>query len=111
MFAFRTPISVPAPAERLRLPVLDAGAAAAGDDVVRLRADWPAVLAMTGYARRATWLFGHRGAALECVEGRQRFCRSRCGSGDRTSVRLDFGGWMSVVARREGAARMLDFFS
>jgi putative heme degradation protein len=112
MFAFRTPLSAPATAlsGRLRLPVLVAGAGG-GDDAVRLRADWPAVLAMTGYARRATWLFGHRAAALECVEGRQQLCRSRCGSGDRTTVRLDFGGWMSVVARRDGGARMLDFFS
>jgi putative heme degradation protein len=111
MFAFRTPLSATAVASgRLRLPVFEAGAAA-GDDVVRLRADWPAVLAMTGYAKRATWLFGHRGAALECVEGRQRVCRSRCGSGDRTTVRLDFGGWMSVVARRDGGARVLEFFS
>jgi putative heme degradation protein len=111
MFAFRTPISARAVglAGRLRLPVLDAGAA--GDDVVRLRADWPAVLAMTGYARRATWLFGHRAAALECVEGRQRLCSSRCGSGDRTTVRLDFGGWLSVVARRDGDTRWLEFFS
>jgi putative heme degradation protein len=111
MFAFRTPISAPVvPAGRLRLPAREAGGAS-DDDVVRLRADWPAVLSMSRYARRATWLFGHRAAALECVEGRQRFCRSRCGSGDRTSVRLDFGGWMSVVARREGGARLLDFFS
>ncbi len=111
MFAFRTPISAPAAApSRLQLPVLDSGASG-GDEAVRLRADWPAVLSMTRYARRATWLFGHGAAALECVEGRQRLCRSRCGSGDRTTVRLDFGGWMSVVARREGGARLLEFFS
>ncbi len=109
MFAFRTPL-LERPAEaplRLSLPAR----AAVDGDAVRLRADWPALLALTGYAARATWLFGHRAAVLECVEHDPHPCMTRRAAADPTRFQLSLAAWTTPIVRRVGNLRQLEFFS
>ena len=112
MFAFTIPIEArPArPNCRLRLPAFDP-VATRDDEIVRLRPDWPALIATTRFARRATWLFGHRVGVLECADRRVRSCAQRSESGDPIGVCLDFTGWSHAVARRRAAAREIEFYA
>jgi putative heme degradation protein len=112
MFAFTLPIdTLPVkPRTRLRLPAVDP-VASGDDEIVRLRPDWPALMAMTRFAGRATWLFGHRVAVLECVEPRTRPCARRGEAGDPTCVRFNFKTWTHAVARRRAASRQIEFYA
>jgi hypothetical protein len=94
-----------------RLADAAALAARCGDDVVRLRPAWPAVIAATRFARRARWRFGNRAATFECVEPRAKRWLSHRGAGDPVQVRFDLDNWSSAYARADGKMREIDVFA
>jgi hypothetical protein len=110
MFAFTTPIDPAGRATRGRLSLPNHASEADERAVVRLRPDWPAVLSLARFARRATWLFGNAGAVVECVDQAPRSCAALRPSGDATSIRLNFAGWATTLIRPERRARHVEFF-
>jgi hypothetical protein len=86
-------------------------AARCGDDVVRLRPAWTAVIAATRFARRARWLFGNRAATLTCLELQPKRWLTQRGSDDPVQVHFDLRHWSSAYARCEGRAREIDIFA
>jgi hypothetical protein len=86
-------------------------AARCGDDVVRLRPSWAAVIAATRFARHARWLFGNRAATLVCVEPQPKRWLNQRGSDDPVQVHFDLRQWGSAYARCDGRAREIDVFA
>jgi hypothetical protein len=86
-------------------------AARCGNDVVRLRPSWPAVIAATRFARDARWLFGNRVATLECVEPQPKRWLTQRGAGDPVQVHFNLAQWASAYARCEERAREIDVFA
>jgi hypothetical protein len=86
-------------------------AARCGDDVVRLRPSWAAVIAATRFARQARWLFGNRAATLACVEPQPKRWLTQRGSADPVQVHFDLRHWGSAYARCDGRAREIDVFA
>jgi putative heme degradation protein len=86
-------------------------AARCGDDVVRLRPLWPALIAATRFARRTRWSFGNAFASLTCVEPQQRRWLTQRDESDPVQLRFDFGRWCSAYARVDGGAREIDVFA
>jgi hypothetical protein len=86
-------------------------AARCGDDVVRLRPSWAAVIAATRFARHACWLFGNRAATLTCVEPQAKRWLTQRASEDPVQVHFDLRQWGSAYARCEGRAREIDVFA
>jgi Haem utilisation ChuX/HutX len=93
--------------------LLDAGALAArcGDDVVRLRPLWPAIIAATRFARRTRWVFGNAAATLECVDSQPKRWLNQRAVGDPVQVHFDLAHWSSAYARSEGRMREIDVFA
>jgi Haem utilisation ChuX/HutX len=94
-----------------RLADAAALAARCGDDVVRLRPEWPAVIAATRFARRARWRFGNRAATFECAEPRAKRWLSHRAAGDPVQVRFDLSRWSSAYARADERMREIDVFA
>ena len=95
----------------LRLPDVRALAARCGDDVVRLRPAWPALIAATRFARHATWLFGNHAAVLECVEARPNRWLTQRRPGDPFAMQFDLRTWHSAYACCESDTREISVFA
>jgi hypothetical protein len=94
-----------------RLADAAALASRCGEDVVRLRPSWPAVIAATRFARRARWRFGNRAATLECIEPESKRWLNQRGAGDPVQVRFQLDRWASAYARANGRTRDIDVFA
>jgi hypothetical protein len=94
-----------------RLTDAAALSARCGDDVVRLRPSWPAVIAATRFARRARWRFGNRAATLECIEPQAKRWLNQRGPGDPVQVHFRLDRWATAYARADGRSREIDVFA
>jgi hypothetical protein len=93
--------------------MLDARALASrcGDDVVRLRPMWPAIIAATRFARRTRWRFGNGAATLECIDPQSKRWLNQRAGGDPVQVHFDLARWGSAYARSSGRTREIDVFA
>lgn len=92
---------------RLRLPDGADLGRRCGDDVVRLRPEWPTIVAATRFAQRSEWRFGVGGAMIACA-GAQTV---RLAATDTADVRFDFTGWTHAYARCKGQSREIAIFA